>query len=112
MEKYETGYKVVRKRSLVSAVIEGRDKSLQYKINEWTKPVKGFGPLCVFDTIEDAEIFNYHMLDSIYECLYEESKKDAIYYINSWKNIIKKGLEFLPRGTVLATKVKLLRRVR
>ena len=106
------GYKVVTRRTLLSCNMLVTIGGVKYKINEWTKPVKGFCPLCVFDTIEDAEIFNYHMLDSIYECLYEESKKDAIYYINSWKNIIKKGLEFLPRGTVLATKVKLLRRVR
>jgi len=110
MEKYETGYKVVRKRSLVSAVIEGRDKSLQYKINEWTKPVKGFGPLCVFDTIEDAKDFKWDN-DTIYECLYEKSSEHKVYF-HSGQRREERNIFYLPKGTILATKVKLLRRIR
>ena len=110
--KYTTGYKVVKKRSLISCVIVGKNIARQYKVNKWVKPVKGNGPLCVFNTIEDAEYFNHYMLDSIYECFYEESKKDVIYYISNLGNIVKRGLESLPTGTVLATRVKLIRRVR
>ena len=111
MGTYKTGFKVVKKRSLTSAVISGKDCALKYKVNKWVKPIEGNGPLCVFNSIEDAEDLNYHMLDSIYECLYEESKENTI-YIATNNEISNKKLENLPRGTVLATKVKLLRRIR
>ena len=112
MKKYKKGYKVVTRRTLMSCNMLTLFGSVKYKVDKWVKPVKGFGPLCVFNTIEDAEYFNHYMLDSIYECFYEESKKDVIYYISNLGNIVKRGLESLPTGTVLATRVKLIRRVR
>ena len=105
------GYKVVIKKALLSWNVLINGGGVKYKINKWTKPIKGNGPLCVFNTIEDAEDLNYYMLDSIYECLYEESKENTI-YIATNNEISNKKLENLPRGTVLATKVKLLRRIR
>ena len=33
MKKYETGYKIVNKQSLTSAVISGKDCALKYKVN-------------------------------------------------------------------------------
>ena len=106
MVKYETGYKVVKKRSLVSAIMMWTGNELQYKINEWIKPKKGCGPLCVFNTIEDAKNFKWsdHI---IYECLYEKSLEHKVYIGNEVKTIFD-----LPQGTVLATKVQLIRRIR
>ena len=107
MEKYETGYKVVKKQSLVSAIMQGKDYTLQYKVDKWVKPLKDNGPLCIFNTIEDAKNFKWDT-HTIYECLYERSLERNVYI----KNIERKHLLSLPEGTVLATKVKLMRRIR
>ena len=106
MIKYTTGYKVVKKRSLISCVIVGKNIARQYKVNKWVKPVKGNGPLCVFNTIENARNFKWD-LHTIYECLYEKSPEHRVYC-----SVEKRNIFDLPQGTVLATKVKLLRRVR
>ena len=105
------GYKVVIKRTLMSCNMLTLFGGIKYKVNKWVKPIEGNGPLCVFNSIEDAEDLNYHMLDSIYECLYEESKENTIYIVTN-NEISSKKLENLPRGTVLATKGKLIRRIR
>ena len=105
--KYTTGYKVVKKRSLISCVIVGKNIARQYKVNKWVKPVKGNGPLCVFNTIENARNFKWD-LHTIYECLYERSLERNAYI----KNVERKHLLSLPQGTVLANKVKLIRRIR
>ena len=107
MIKYTTGYKVVKKRSLISCVIVGKNIARQYKINKWVKPTKGNGPLCVFNTIEDARNFAWDF-HTIYECLYERSKERTVYVSNSSEG---RSLFLLPTGTILATKVKLIRRI-
>jgi len=106
MGTYETGFKVVKKQSLVSAIIQGKDCTLQYKVNKWIKSRKGCGPLCVFNTIENAKDFKWDN-HTIYECLYEKSNEHKVYCGNEERSIFS-----LPQGTVLATKVKLIRRIR
>ena len=106
MKKYETGYKVVKKQSLVSAIIQGKDCALQYKVNKWIKSRKGCGPLCVFNTIENAKDFKWDN-QTIYECLYEKSNEHKVYCGNGERSIFS-----LPQGTILATKVELIRRIR
>ena len=110
--KYETGYKVVRKRSLISCTVIGKNIAVRYKINEWVKPIKDCGPFCVFNTIEDAERFNHQMLASIYECLYERSSDRYVYIQIPYTAPEARPLLDLPTGTVLATKVKLIRGIR
>ena len=105
------GYKVVTKRTLMS-YLDFTLGSVKYKIHKWAKPIKGNGPLCVFNTIEDAEIFNHQMLASIYECFYEESELKTVYYHTAYNEIRRTTLGNLPKGTLLATKVQLIRGVR
>ena len=100
------GYKVVRKRTLLSYIINGIGDVLRYKVNKWIKPRKGCGPICIFNTIEDAKKFKRDN-HTIYECLYERSPEHRVYNGNEGESIFH-----LPRGTILATKVKLLRRIR
>jgi len=108
--KYETGYKVVKKRSLISCIIAGKNIARQYKLNEWVKPIKDNGPLCVFNTIEDAKDFKCNN-NTIYECLYEKSSEHKVYF-HSGQRREERNIFYLPKGTVLATKVKLLKRIR
>ena len=106
MTRYKKGYKVVQKRTLNSCnVIDG---AIKYRVNKWVVPLIHCGPLCIFKNIEDAGKFNHFMLDTIYECLYEESKGNVVYI----KDGRSYNIDHLPRGTVLATKVKLVKRVR
>jgi len=109
MTKYKKGYKVVQKYTLSSSAVIGYG-SIKYIRNVWVKPVKNCGPLCVFDNLEHAERFNHYMLDSIYECFYEptDPMRHSVYV----ENHSSYSLCYLPIGTVLATKVKLTKRVR
>jgi len=49
MTKYKKGYKVVQKSTLISCSI--LNKGIKYKVNDWVKPRKDCGPLCVFDSL-------------------------------------------------------------
>ena len=100
MIKYKKGYKVVMKRTLRSCSMVTLFGSVKYKVNEWVNPVKGFGPLCVFNYLFDAKRFNFYASGTIYECLYEP-------------NLIASSLHLydLPPWTILASKVKLIKRV-
>ena len=109
-KKYKMGYKVVKRYTLKSAIInfDGQIGTVRYKINEWVKPRKGCGPLCVFsyNGIDNAKLFA-GFSDSIYVCLYEQSEKSKV-YTNDKRDV---GLDGLPFGTILASKVKLIRRI-
>ena len=103
------GYKVVKKKSLISSTIFIH--RVKYRINEWVKPLKKCGPLCVFETKMDA--FNFVdniLLDfySIYKCLYEPSEEKGA-YVKGYKEF-KKTLNILSKGTVLANRVKLIKK--
>ena len=103
------GYKVVKKKSLISSTIYIH--RIKYRINKWVKPLKNCGPLCVFKTKEDALNFvGTACLDfySIYECLYEPSEEKGV-YVEGWKEF-KKTLRVLPKGTALANRVKLIKK--
>lgn len=99
------GYKVLYNRSMFSPL--GLNGMVEYKINEWVSPNKDCGPLCVFNNIQDAINFMGESFDSfrIYECLYEPSEEKHIYF---GLKEIGKSLYRLPKGTVLASRVKLI----
>ena len=112
MENIRIGYKAVLKHSLRSFAIPAR-VSVKYEVNTWVSPCYGCGPLCVFDTLQDALHFvGKDDSISIYECIYEKSKQNKIYYISSGEFSHKRPLVKLPKGTVLANKVKLVKRAK
>jgi hypothetical protein len=87
-----------------------------YWIGEWVEPPENCGPLTVFETYEQAEYFawidrsNTARRARIYECEIKKSRCTKIWMKRKSDTIIK-HLEDMGRGTVLAKKVKLVRRV-
>ena len=104
------GYKVVKKYTLKSAIVNFCNQigTVRYKINEWVKPGKGCGPLCVFsyNNIDSAKLFAGPR-DTIYECVYKQSEELQVYT----KDRRGTDLVGLPYGTRLAYRVKLIRRI-
>ena len=93
-----------------------------YPVNEWVEPKDDCGPLALFDVLEDALKFHDYMKSSIFpplrlfKCEYEPSHETEIWHIltcnfnGTWKNVRSgTGLVKLPEGTVLASRVKLLK---
>jgi hypothetical protein len=105
------GYKVVfvdKRGRLVSCSF--LNNAVVYKIGKTTKPSKGGGPLCVFETLEQARRFKY--IDNptwrIYACEYEPSEEKKIWLSDGYTT---NYLDALPEGTKLASSVKLTERM-
>ena len=109
MNKLHEGYKVVTE-DLCSISAWCR---VRYSYKRFTKPRPGFGPLCVFDSERSAELFGFGFSSCYYTvrivpCVYERSKQNAIWFLSKNKYEPRISLESLPRGTVLAKRVKLV----
>ena len=80
---------------------------VEYTI-DWVKPNPGCGPLCVYD----KNIFNHMNTTSgryeLWEVDYEPSCETQVWIDPDWKL----NLSILPKGTILADFVRLVRRVR
>lgn len=106
--KSKIGVKACRQEpdGLVSAFCDG--KVVGYEIGKWTKRPEKCGPLAIFDTLKSAVYF----MDSIYtdkiyfQCKYKKSKETVLYNDRGYHTRTK-----LPQGTILADKVKLIRRI-
>lgn len=122
----EIGYKVIRTKEhydrtyLFSAIVMGRG-SVQYKMDVFTHPMEGFGPLAVFDTLFNAEYFvktrhpiSRYLCNSdrliIYRCEFIRSEETT-----QWRKVPIMGDDYkevtseFPEGTILASSVKLLK---
>ena len=118
-------YKIVKINNAnerLSLFIKDPKMIIKYKLQEWVTPRKGFGPLCCFDSLESIkkfidslgnvkeffdEIFDNHSKRwEVWECEIELSELKKV-----WRRHSEFYLEDLPKGTVLADRVKLLRRV-
>jgi hypothetical protein len=81
-----------------------------YEVGKPTRPTKGCGPLCAFDSIEAAKLFKHaHGWYSapVFLCKIERDKKNTQPYTSF-------GLEPvvpLPPGTILCKKVTLTKRI-
>ncbi len=108
------GYKLVRERGgcLYSFIMLAREVSVHYKKNKWNVPREGCGPLAVFNRLSLAREFlkEEYPRDGaqIWECEYEPSDLDVLHLK---EKLFSLPLRFAPKGTVLATKVKLIKRV-
>jgi len=90
--------------------VENRIANQVYRYDEWTKRKDGFGPLALFETRVQAENyictgFNRHN-KRIVECEYTRSVDNALWTINEYGYI--DTLKYLPPGTILADKIKVL----
>jgi hypothetical protein len=106
-QQVKEGYKVVNGcgSSYYSAV--GRLGKVKYSIECWTQPHEGYGPLCVFNTLDAAKEFaRIYRLKIIFRCRYVPSEQKKI-----WNPYDFKSLHHLPPGTVLANEVYLDERV-
>jgi hypothetical protein len=112
------GYKVVWTNDIqpggwsVSNISSGVG-DVYYKIGETTGPKKGFGPLCVFETLKDAKKFYKsvgRVSHTLYECEYKPSRCKTVWYVYYGKRVHNQGL--LYKGTKLAKSVKLIRKVK
>jgi len=114
-------YKVLRKHNskLYSAVILNSKYTIEYKKNRWIKPK--IGKIFCFAALEDAERFIVDT-DEVWEVKIEIENPIKVNYILDtyqitdteitmfWQKNID-GTHRLPEGTILADKIKLLRRV-
>jgi len=105
-----TGYKVCSGTNRFrSAFSFGR--VVEYKINVWTYQPKDCGPLAVFRTQCGVDDFKTHnrSLDTnsqVFLCEYEESNEEKLYTEDHHR------FNMLPQGTELATKVKLIKKIK
>lgn len=90
-----------------------------YSFDTYVAPKKGCGPLCVFDTLDNAIMFSkkYCINYTIFECDYETSEERTIYRTESYpfsgEIKVTQGptLKDLPVGTALASKVVLIKKI-
>jgi hypothetical protein len=114
MKKY---YKVV-KEGLKSLVVDGKAK-VQYKIGEWVSAPEwaqkeGYH-LLVFDSLEIAKLWKGNIQVFIFEVEIKNKIKkmplSCSYCHVCCGELIPSGVVIWPPGTVMAKKVKLVRRV-
>jgi hypothetical protein len=116
------GYKVVS----IEAAIEiygwdskirshsGGDGTVEYRVGEWTRPMKKRGPLAVFKTKSDAMLFlrRYgNPFSALYRCRYVSSRRKSLWCFGEREGE-KQQMELwhAPAGTVLANRVMIVGR--
>ena len=117
--KTRRGYKVVQfnqnappSQQLESVIVDtgqGRGGRF-YQLARWVGRARSSGPLCVFNEVELARQFTNRLNCRVYECEYVPSKHTRVWRRGGW-NVSGQPLSDLPHGTVLAHKVKLLKKV-
>lgn len=102
-------YKVVRLVDQDLRSCMGGSGYIKYLVNKFVSPRKGYGPLCVFSTLALAEKFirtnranGYFEVLQIYSCQIIKSELDVI-----WNPLHRIEKVELPKGTILASSVKL-----
>jgi hypothetical protein len=110
------GYKLVFKiiyRFPIYRSYVGGPGAVCYKINKWTKPMRGCGPLAVFDNFENAELFcdsEVNLYDAeganllIFKCKYVPSEKKSLWF-RYMMEVKESFAGSFPEGTVLADQV-------
>lgn len=116
MPEFE-GWKILRKTptGLTSYAILTEGSRVEYQVGHQAIPKPACGPLVVFDTFERAVAFlkNNNAYDNenvvLYACRYTPSAERKV-----WRGLVRGfvgrevGVEVLPLGTVLATKVEII----
>jgi hypothetical protein len=103
------GYKVVSKHKGRPYSFSFRAGGIRYRTDYFVKPKKGCGPLAVFADMRHADLFaeefGFEGSWNIYECEYVASPDTCLW------NLRHRSYTF-PDGTVFASKVKLLKRIK
>lgn len=83
-------------------------RNYSYYPRRWNYPTEGYGPLCAFDTWENAYDFGLLPLDKLYLCAVTLSSEICVWtrYGGSVPRLA------LPTGTLLCSRIKCLIRVR
>jgi len=120
-EKWEEGYKIVETicGKLYSFTMQTRPTA--YRKKATTVPKIGYGPLAVFDTLENALRFiGYPDVGpvarhaEIWRCRYVPSKGTELFHPDFFSKTLQRTLPLraCPKGTRLADKVFLIERVK
>jgi hypothetical protein len=111
--KPRIGFKVTTKDRF-SRIIDVPNNRVKYHLDRYAIPKPNCGPLCVFYTLEDASRFI--ALESkarIYRCRYFPSNRRVVWRRSPlFQRRSSRPLTKLPKGTILATKVRLLNQVK
>lgn len=117
--------KVVRNEGVLrSATTFNEDYSLEYKPNEWTKPVEGTGGVFIFENIEAARSY-FGNGDGIYEYWYCKANNPrplhlmCSYYLSAYFRDFWQGKyvanfdlnDIPPDGTFIADEIMITERV-
>ena len=119
--QYERGFKLVSVADdntywSWSSLLSGE---VEYKIGEWTVPLKGNGPLAVFDNVDNLLRFcvlvGWHNC-CVFEAEYIRSTKCALWVDPKYKYILPPAAKkimrvYLSAGTVFASQIRLLREI-
>lgn len=111
------GWKVViqlDQEEVVYCSLFERYRPCVYGFKKWARPMAGWGPLCVFRSKYSATKFMREKLThglgyKLFSCEYSPSSQYKIWrkYVNG---VTSRELHTMPRGTVLATRVRLLKK--
>jgi len=111
----EIGYKVVRVSGsdLIPADIYTDIPRFAYHENAWKEPPLGFGPMSLFETLDQAIAFKAKMLypTRIYKCKYVKSNETTLYhpvYTEDQNGRMETGF---PTGTVFADMLMLVEEI-
>ena len=109
-KKLKHGGKVIgrhERKSIIMQFVDGAYGCIIYKKNKKVFPSKSCGPLCIFKSRYAACAFVDFYINQNYDykivsCTYKPSKETLIYYLDSFKCIVKRSALALPTGTALA----------
>ena len=113
-QEIKEGYKVVSYELLAPRYFSYTrllfKDSVEYKINEWTQPKQGCGPLAVFKNIDEAIKFQARQTHAfkIFKCFYVPSEYEGLWTTES-KQIIRD--KYCPLNTDFADAVYLIEEV-
>ena len=99
------GYKVVELAGRKKMSWSG-GRNVRYLVGKFVRPDKNCGPLCVFTDLYYAERLKT-VFDAIYRCEFTPSTATRV-----WDSFGEAPVDHLSFGTRLATRVKLIRRVK
>lgn len=120
------GYKVLRRlfpyqsedvwgSAVMNVSNERRLGGVEYRENEWTEPDTQNGPLCVFQYPKQARDFIANTFENparslmrIARCEYELSGETSVWVTGRYDGIAVADKKEMPRGTILAKRVKVL----
>ena len=125
LHKEMQGWKVLsEKNGRYYSVMKPR--LLEYVPGQWTRPLKSYGPLSLFDLRSNAVRFREYMSVfcflgdlTVRQCVYVESPETELYrYEESFQTVgfvtlpyegrrASLPLDMCPRGTILATDIKI-----